>query len=67
MSGYIAFAFFWSMLCLAVGALAERYNRLGIGWFLFAWVLSPLLAMIFLLALGKAEPDYGKIRITRER
>lgn len=67
MSGIYAIAFFWCVLALAVGVFAERYGRNGFGWFLVAWLLSPLLATIFLLAAGRAEPAYGKIRITREK
>ncbi len=42
----------WLPLCIAVGILAQRYNRFGFGWFLFAVLLSPLLGFAFVLACG---------------
>ncbi|EGQ8472851.1 SHOCT domain-containing protein [Vibrio alginolyticus] len=45
--------FFWFFLAIAVGFLASNYNRSGFLWFLLACIVSPLIAGIFLLILGK--------------
>jgi hypothetical protein len=42
----------WLPLCIAVGILANRYNRTGIGWFLASVLFSPLVGGAFVLALG---------------
>lgn len=42
----------WLALCVAVGILANRYNRTGIGWFLTSVLFSPLVGAAFVLALG---------------
>jgi hypothetical protein len=52
-------------MALAVGFLAERYGRSRAGWMALAMVLSPLIAVLLLLAGGKVEADDGPIRITR--
>ncbi len=44
--------FFWAMFSIAIGFLADRYGRSAAGWIIFALVLSPLLAAVFLLAVG---------------
>jgi hypothetical protein len=55
----------WIGVAVAIGVLASRWGRNGLGWALFGIVLSPLLSGIFLLAVGKREVDqYGEIRIT---
>jgi hypothetical protein len=51
----IAIIFFWFGLSVAVGILAVRYNR-SAGWFLSALVFSPLLAGVWLLAMGPKAP-----------
>jgi hypothetical protein len=44
--------FFWLGFSIAAGMLASiRRNRSGLGWFLLSILISPLLAMIFLLIL----------------
>jgi hypothetical protein len=48
----LAIIFLWLPLCIAVGILAERYNRSGIGWFLLSVCFSPLVGAAFVLALG---------------
>lgn len=42
----------WLPLSVAVGLLANRYNRNGLAWFLFALLISPLLGFVFVLACG---------------
>ena len=43
----------WFGLCIAVGLLASKRGRSGIGWFLFAFILSPILGFIFVLVLER--------------
>ena len=44
------------MLSIAVGVAAyKRCNRDGFGWFLLAFVFSPLIAGAFLIAIGRNE------------
>lgn len=45
----------WFGFALVVGVLAGKRGRSGIGWFLLACVISPLLAGLFVLALGNAK------------
>ena len=42
----------WFFLCVAIGVGAEKRGRNGVGWFVFAFFLSPLIAGVFLLAVG---------------
>jgi hypothetical protein len=47
----------WVFLCILVGVAAEhRFNRSSV-WCLIAVVISPLLAILLLLALGPAKPE----------
>jgi hypothetical protein len=49
--------FLWLPLCIAVGMFASiRRNRSGFGWFLFSFLLSPLLGIIFVAILREREP-----------
>ena len=43
----------WLLLCLPVAILAKRWGRSGIGYLVFAFMLSPIVAGAFLLASGK--------------
>jgi hypothetical protein len=44
----------WIIISVAVGiAAARRFDRNGGGWFLLALLISPLIAGILLVALGK--------------
>jgi hypothetical protein len=52
----ILFLFFWLGFSIAVALLASRYNRSGFGWFLLSLLLSPLLALVFVLACGPRAP-----------
>jgi hypothetical protein len=40
---------FWVGLSLVVGSIAGKYGRSSLGWFLLALLISPLLAMLFVL------------------
>jgi hypothetical protein len=44
--------YFVAGLSVAVGLLANRYHRSGLGWFVFSLLLTPLLGFVFVLALG---------------
>jgi hypothetical protein len=48
---------FWLGLAVAVGAIAVGRDRSGIGWFLLAVIISPLIAGIFLLIVGEGGTD----------
>lgn len=54
---------FWLVLAVAVGAAANARGRSGIGWFILAVLISPVLALIFLIALPSRRGE----RITREQ
>jgi hypothetical protein len=59
----LTFIIFWIALSLAVGMFASiRRKRSGIGWFLLAFIVSPLLAIIFVAILQEkpARPDHMK-------
>lgn len=43
---------FWLFLCFLVGVYAEHRGRSGGGWGLIAFLLSPLIAFLVLLAIG---------------
>lgn len=47
----------WLVLALAVGVWAARWGRSGTGWTLLSVVLSPLLAGIALLVVGRRLAD----------
>jgi len=47
----------WLALAIAVAMFARiRRNRSGVGWFIFSFVFSPLLAFIFLGILRPLAP-----------
>ena len=46
------FIFFWICISIIVGIYASRLNRNGFGWFIASIFISPLLAWLFLLAIG---------------
>jgi hypothetical protein len=53
----------WVALSIAVGMFASiRRNRSGFGWFVLAFLVSPLLAGIFVAIL---EEQPGEIRLSR--
>lgn len=44
----------WLFLAIVVGIIAGSRNRSGFGWFLIALLISPLIAGILVLALGRS-------------
>lgn len=55
----------WLAFSIAVGLLAQRYDRSAAGWLMISILFSPLVAGIFLLAIGHNK-DGGAIKITRD-
>ena len=49
----------WLVLSILVAVLASSYGRSGVGWFLFSALLSPVIAGIGLLAVGRKRADAG--------
>ena len=48
---------FWLLFAVAVGAIASSKGRSGIGWFLLAVIISPLIAVIIVAIIGEiGEP-----------
>ncbi|MEN9420197.1 MAG: hypothetical protein RI988_3818 [Pseudomonadota bacterium] len=47
------FGFLWIGLAVVVGVAATSRGRSGFGWFFLAVVISPLLAGLLVLALGR--------------
>lgn len=55
------FALFWFTFAVILGIAAAGRGRSGVGWFLLAMIISPLLALILLvllpnLKMGTAAP-----------
>lgn len=46
---------FWLVLALIVAIAASRRGRSGVGWFFLAAFISPFLAFLLLLALGRGN------------
>lgn len=50
------FSLFWLMFIILVGILADKRGRSVPGWLLLgAFLITPLFASLFLLALGKKD------------
>jgi hypothetical protein len=48
----------WFALAIVVAVAAvRRFDRNGFGWFMLAIAISPLLAGVLLLALGRVQPQ----------
>ena len=45
----------WLVLSIAAAIYAARLRRTGVGWFFLSLILSPLIVVAFLLALGRRE------------
>lgn len=55
------FVFLWLGLAIIIGVAADRRGRSGFGWFFLAVVLSPLLAGLLLLAMGKPQASSNAV------
>ena len=47
--------FFWILFTVLVGTAAHTRNRSVIGWVVGSFFLTPLIALLFILILGKIE------------
>lgn len=50
----------WIVFAILVGVGAHNWRRSGIGWFLLACVISPVIAGVALLILGRKQVPTGK-------
>ena len=61
---------FYIGISIAIGMLAARFNRNPLRWIVLSILISPILAGIFLLVVGKkqmpVQDDYGEVSVTRE-
>ena len=46
----LVFLSFWFIISIVVGIAASSRGRSGFGWFLLAVLISPILALLFLIA-----------------
>lgn len=51
---------FWILLCIAVGSIASKRGRTGLGWFLISLFISPLLGFIILSVLKNIQKEEEK-------
>lgn len=58
-------ALFWLALAVVVGFAASGRGRSGVGWFLIAILISPLLALILLLVMGSPGSPVASANMTR--
>jgi hypothetical protein len=57
---------FWIGFALALAVAAEcRFNREGLSWFVLAIIISPLLALCFLLAVGRSNQTSQRKMVQR--
>ena len=47
--------FFWILFTVLVGVAAHTRNRTVIGWVVGSFFITPLIALLFILILGKIE------------
>jgi hypothetical protein len=47
--------FFWILFTVLVGTAAYTRNRSVIGWVVSSFFVTPLIALLFILVLGKLE------------
>tara|TARA_Y100000780_G_C13622363_1_gene393055 strand:- start:75 stop:860 length:786 start_codon:yes stop_codon:yes gene_type:complete len=52
----VLYIFFWLILSTLLALFAASQNRSGIGWFFASLIISPIISLIILLAVGKIEP-----------
>jgi hypothetical protein len=51
------FAFFWFAFAIVVGVAASARGRNGLGWFLLALIISPLIALLLVLVMQNRRSD----------
>jgi hypothetical protein len=47
----------WTLLSIGVGIAAKSRGRLGFAWFVIAMLITPVLALIFLVVMRQLAPD----------
>ncbi len=52
----VLYIFFWLIFSILLALFAASQNRSGIGWFFASLIISPIISLIILLAVGKNEP-----------
>jgi hypothetical protein len=58
----VMFILLWLFFCFLVGLFAnQRRNRSGLGWFLIALIISPIVSFLLVVILREAV---GAVRIT---
>jgi hypothetical protein len=55
----VTFVYLWVGFTVVVALLANRYRRSWLGLCVLSLVVSPLLALAFLLAVGERDPVGG--------
>lgn len=60
------FLMFWLMFSVVVAIIAASRNRSGFGWFCLSVLISPFLAVILVLALGKVTVDAAPLIATSD-
>lgn len=50
---WLVLVFFWLLFASLVGMIASGRGRSFLGWFLLAFLISPLLSLVLVLVLGK--------------
>jgi hypothetical protein len=56
------YVFFWLAFAIIVGIAAKKRNRSGVGWFFLAVLISPLLAGLALVAVGRGTTTLYAMR-----
>lgn len=56
---------FWILLCMIPWIIADNKGRSGFGWFILGALISPFVAIIILLCIGKTE-ERRKEEIAKE-
>ena len=51
------FAFFWFAFAVVVGVAANARGRDGVGWFILALIISPLIAVLLVLVMQNRRSD----------
>lgn len=57
----------WCVMAVLVGIAADRRGRSGLGWSLLSLLISPLLAILFLLVMRNIAAEEERRRIEERR
>jgi phosphotransferase system glucose/maltose/N-acetylglucosamine-specific IIC component len=50
-------AFLWFAFAVVVGVAASARGRNGVGWFVLALIISPLIALLLVLVMRRPESE----------